>query len=819
MRFKGFELDPFQERAINSLKDGHSVIVAAPTGAGKTVIAEYAIEQAIANDERIIYTAPIKALSNQKFRDFSSDYPDKIGIMTGDVIINPEAQVQIMTTEIYRNIIFEGEEGRLDQIHTVIFDEIHYINDIQRGTVWEESIIFAPQHIRFICLSATIPNFAEFGDWMRRVRTIPIETISEHHRPVPLKTALYVQGMGFRNLEFIRSLEKQKIDRKKKRTIGNVELIERLKAEDKLPCLYFHFSRAGCEDYAQFFKGINFLTNLERKSVLRAFDALAEQFGVSKRSQVMMMRNLLKVGIAYHHAGVLPALKEIIERLYTMGLIKLLFTTETFAVGINMPARSVIFDNLMKHDGITFRYLTAREFQQMAGRAGRRGIDREGYVYACVNPADASYEGVKQAMSHDAEDIESQFSLSYSSILNLYQSYGDGIYEACEKSFNTFKTIGQLKELKEKLAKAEDEVRKLRNEECEHGGDVVARMLGYIKTRDEFFRLKGLLRKRRRQGKDSRFKTVEQLVQIKQDLAASPCDGCRRHKHCANIAKKVRRHEKEARDITSESFDMENSQRELLSRRLKFLEHLGYIGPEGLLPRGVIASQIFGYEIQFTELYFEGFFEMLKEEEINVLVSAIVFESRRGASYRKQTDSGTARMLRDADELIEKLRNMEKEAGLSSIIKTLDPKLSRAVFEWSRGCRFEDLKTFASDDDGDLVRSFRLIVDFLKQMKRAIRAPGFRDKIDRCVKLIYRDVVDAESQLKSEIAAYQEELKKKEIDRGEEVVVKPEEGIEAEGDGNTPDSPDDSTAQFSSESATEPDISGAKEAENGVKKA
>ncbi|MFA6449668.1 MAG: DEAD/DEAH box helicase [bacterium] len=753
MQFKGYELDSFQERAINALDEGRSVIVAAPTGAGKTVIAEYAIEKAIAENRQIIYTAPIKALSNQKFRDFTKDYPEKIGIMTGDVIINPEASVLIMTTEIFRNIIFDAEEERLKNIDTVIFDEIHYINDIQRGTVWEESIIFAPQHIRFIALSATIPNINEFAEWMRQIRKIPIETIIEHHRPVPLKVSIWVTGHGLRDLNFVKKLEMEKQGQRGRKKIGNVELVQKLHAEGKLPCLYFHFSRVGCEEYAQYFRGMNLLNHDERRRMLSNYDQLVEQFGVAQRGQAVFMRNLLKSGIAFHHAGVLPALKEIIERLYTLGLIKLLFTTETFAVGINMPARSVVFDNIMKHDGVTFRYLNAREFQQMAGRAGRRGIDEVGFAYACVNPYDARYEEVKHALSPDVEDIESQFSLSYSSILNLYGTHGNGIFEICEKSFNNFKTIVQVDELKRRLKLSSEEIIRIRAKSCDKGGSIIDRILQYMDLRNDFFKIQLKLRRRKHGGPESsHFKLTERLAQIRRDTDDSECADCHNKKYCRNLVKKLRNYERESGEMTAESVEVENSQRELLGRRLDFLQILGYIGPDGLLPRGKIASQIFGYELVFTELYFDGLFENLNEEEINVLISSIVFESRRTDSFKKVQNHRINDMIYNAERAVTRLRKLEREAGLPSMIKPLDPKLNLAVLEWTRGCKFEDLKSFTSGDDGDLVRSFRLIVDFIRQMKRAIPDPSFRAKMDRCVKLIYRDIVDAEAQLRIELA-------------------------------------------------------------------
>ncbi len=750
MQFKGLTLDPFQEEAIRAVDANHSVIVAAPTGAGKTVIAEYAIEKAIKNDRQIIYTAPIKALSNQKYRDFSRDYPDKIGIMTGDVILNPEAPILIMTTEIFRNIIFDAGASRLKEIESVIFDEIHYINDIQRGTVWEESIIFAPQHITFICLSATIPNFDEFADWMRSVRDKPIQSVVEKHRPVPLKIHIWIPGFGFRDINFIKKLEKEKNKYKRSRRATNVDLVYHLRREKQLPCLYFHFSRIGCEEYAQHFRGINLLDHDERRQVLSIYDELCKQFGVSLRGQANLMRNLLKSGVAFHHAGVLPSLKEILERLYTMGLIKLLFTTETFAVGINMPARAVIFNNIMKNDGISFRYLTAREFQQMSGRAGRRGIDDVGYAYACIQPRDANYKGVRQCMSKDAEDIQSQFSLSYSSILNLYDTFGDAVYEVCEMSFNNFKTIAQVKGIRKHAAGVSKQIDRLKHFDCLHG-DFSAHFMPYMEIRDRFLKLEKKIKMRKKKNKPPRFEDIERLKQIKHELENTACMACKKRKVCLGIHKKIKRHELQLKDYNDEIYEVENSQKSILERRVNFLKKLGYVDDKGLLPRGRIASQIFGYEIVFTELYFDGIFEVLDERAMNVLVCSIVFESRRGAKYRKLNDQVIAAKLRRAEDTVSWLMRKEMEEDVPGLIKPLDPKLNKAVYEWSSGCSFEDLKKFTSGDEGDLVRSFRLIVDFLRQLKRAINEPIFRTKVDKCVALMYRDVVDAEAQLKTDL--------------------------------------------------------------------
>ncbi len=748
--FKGFTLDPFQVDAIKSIENGHSVIVAAPTGAGKTVIAEYAISRALELNRKIIYTAPIKALSNQKYRDFSTEYPGKIGIMTGDVILNPDAPVLIMTTEIFRNIIFDATDDRLADVESVIFDEIHYINDMQRGTVWEESIIFAPQNITFICLSATIPNFAEFADWMRSVRQKPIDTIVETHRPVPLRVTIWVPGHGFAELKDIKALEQKKdpADRRKlrKKQGSNVEIVKFLRNNDQFPCIYFHFSRVGCEEYAHHFRGARLLKSHERARALEIFETLAKQFDITTRTQTDIFRELLSDGVAYHHAGVLPAIKEIIERLYTLGLIKLLFTTETFAVGINMPARAVIFHNIMKNDGISFRYLTAREFQQMAGRAGRRGIDPVGYAYACVQPMDINYESIKHTISLNVENIESQFSLSYSSILNLLKTYGDGIYTVAEKSFNNYKNVSTIQTLKQRIAPQREEIARLKASPCRHN-DYYNLITDLKRLNADLARFSKMLKLHGHHSDKKKDDLLSRIASTKEAIRGNTCTRCTRYKHCMSILRSINELEESSSTLSKEIVELENLQRDIIRRRLSLLQKLGYIDGNTLLPRGLIASQIFGYELVFTELYFAGYFQDLPPEGINVLISSIVFEARRGTTYRRISDHKIGATIQEATRHVDQLRSLESSFGVPPLVKLLDDRLNSAVLEWSRGIKFEELKRFTSGDDGDLVRSFRLIVDFIRQLKHAINDPTLNSKLDKCVSLLYRDVVDAEAQL------------------------------------------------------------------------
>ena len=440
--------DPFQEKAINYIKEGHSVIVSAPTGAGKTVIAEYVINDCLANNKKAVYTAPIKALSNQKFREFQAVFPEKIGILTGDVSINPEAPILIMTTEIFRNKILEEAESLADY-SWIIFDEIHYLDDYQRGTVWEESLIFLPKHMKMLALSATIPNINKFAEWIHSIHKKPLKVVKEDHRPVPLHFYYQCQGQVVDSLSRVKNLGHAKIKfyyhkgrryAQKDHLKANkpTSLIRHLFNHDRLPCVYFSFGRRRCEYLAEEMQNFDFLNADEKIEISAAFRELCKKFDLTHEKKAIMLEPFIEKGIAYHHAGMLPTLKEVVERLFTSKLIKVIFTTETFALGINMPARTVAFDELRKFYGKFFSNLKTRDFYQMAGRAGRRGIDTEGFVYSRVNPHDISYDELKRMVYGEPERVRSRFNASYATVLNLYEKYGEKLYDIYPRSFHYF---------------------------------------------------------------------------------------------------------------------------------------------------------------------------------------------------------------------------------------------------------------------------------------------------------------------------------------------------------------------------------------------
>jgi superfamily II RNA helicase len=448
--------DPFQAQAIAAIDAETSLLVAAPTGAGKTLIAEYAIEKAMSRNEQAIYTAPIKALSNQKYRDFRERFGEsKIGILTGDVAINPDAPIRIMTTEIYRNTLFE-DPHRLANTSWIIFDEVHYLDDQERGTVWEEAIMFSPPHVKLLCLSATIPNVQELAEWIRAVHERPIEVISESHRPVPLSHWFQCQGKILKTGEALKkegylgreswamtAREKRRGLWLKARPNRLDTLVRQVEREGHLPCIYFIFGRRRTETLAWELYDFNFLQPQEKERVKTLFDELAQRYNLTDEKSAAEIRPLLERGIAFHHAGMLPTLKEVIERLFTSRLIKLIFTTETFALGINMPARSVIFDELRKFYGTHFANLRTRDFYQMAGRAGRRGMDEKGFVYVRIHPNDIPFPEVMRILHGRPEPVRSQFNTGYATLLNLYQQFRKELIHVYPRSFHHFQSSRQ----------------------------------------------------------------------------------------------------------------------------------------------------------------------------------------------------------------------------------------------------------------------------------------------------------------------------------------------------------------------------------------
>ncbi|XP_015890853.3 DExH-box ATP-dependent RNA helicase DExH9 isoform X1 [Ziziphus jujuba] len=475
-----FTLDPFQAEAIKCLENGESVMVSAHTSAGKTVVALYAIAMSLRNKQRVVYTSPIKALSNQKYREFKQEFTD-VGLMTGDVTLEPNASCLVMTTEIWRSMQYKGSEVTRE-VAWVIFDEVHYMRDRERGVVWEESIVMSPKNSRFVFLSATVPNAKEFADWVAKVHRQPCHIVYTDYRPTPLQHYIFPSGGDglflvvdekgkFREDSFQRALnalvplnesEKKKENGKwqKGLIMGRVseesdifKMVRMIIQRQYDPVILFSFSKRECETLALQMAKMDLNGDDEKVTVetifWNAMDSLADDD--KKLPQVSHMLPLLKRGIGVHHSGLLPILKEVIEILFQEGLIKCLFATETFSIGLNMPAKTVVFTNVRKFDGDKFRWISSGEYIQMSGRAGRRGIDKRGI---CILMVDEKLEPstAKTMVKGSADCLNSAFHLSYNMLLNQMRSEDGDPENLLRNSFYQFQADRALPDL-EKQAK------------------------------------------------------------------------------------------------------------------------------------------------------------------------------------------------------------------------------------------------------------------------------------------------------------------------------------------------------------------------------
>ncbi len=476
-----FPLDDFQLEAIQAIAAGQSVIVSAPTGAGKTLVAEFAIHAALESGARIAYTTPLKALSNQKFADFTRAFgEERVGILTGDVKVNPHARVLVMTTEILRNALFGSG---LDDLRYIVLDECHYMGDEGRGTVWEEIIISAPKDVILVGLSATVANVKEIADWISIVHR-PILPIYHPHRPVPLRYAIADLAGDVHDLAEVRRGRANVVGDERRgpddrgrwytrRVVDPTVLIEALEAHRWLPAIYFIFSRAGCERAMQdvLTERRSLLTTGQQYEVDHAInETLQESPTVGESALNQSVFQALRIGVAMHHAGILPGLKRLIETLFERGLCKVVFATETMSLGIHMPARAVVLQGLTKRSDRGFRSLSHNELTQMAGRAGRRGIDAEGECVIALDARDG-VESVLHVVDGSPEPIESRFKLGYGSVAQLLATGAppDVLRRRIESSFGQYQNLKRIREMETEVATLEAQLAEVKRYEAPCG--------------------------------------------------------------------------------------------------------------------------------------------------------------------------------------------------------------------------------------------------------------------------------------------------------------------------------------------------------------
>ena len=483
-----FKIDPFQETAINALEAGDDVLVAAHTSAGKTVIAEYSFGMALRDGGRVVYTSPLKALSNQKYRDLREEFED-VGLMTGDVTINPTASCLVMTTEILRSMLYNGSEV-IREVQLLVYDEIHYMRDRERGVVWEESIILAPKSCKIAFLSATIPNAGEFASWVARTHGRSCHVVYTDYRPTPLQHFIYPSGgenmymivdekSNFRDDNFTKAVaEMQEAKQQSQAARGGgkkgavvkketdtgesssiFKVVKMVIQRNLDPVIVFSFSKTEVEALSAQMVSMDINSSAEKTLVEQVFRNALDCLGDEDRKlpQVNEILPMLKRGIGIHHSGLLPLVKEVIEVLFGEGLLKVLFATETFSTGLNMPAKTVVFNSTRKFDGYRFRDVTSGEYIQMSGRAGRRGLDDRGVVILMMDgrldPA------VAKDMLHGAPDaLNSEFHLGYNMLLNLAtRSDAAGVEDLLRRSFRQFQMEAALPNRQAALSKLEAE--------------------------------------------------------------------------------------------------------------------------------------------------------------------------------------------------------------------------------------------------------------------------------------------------------------------------------------------------------------------------
>jgi len=484
-----FRLDAFQRAAIAALDLGRNVLVAAPTGSGKTVVAEHAVAAALAAGRRAFYTTPIKALSNQKFADLIGIHgAEHVGLLTGDASIRPGAQVVVMTTEVVRNMLYTGTS--LDDLDVIVLDEVHFLQDAYRGPVWEEVLLHAPPHVRFVCLSATVSNADELGAWLELVRG-PTEVVVETERPVQLEHHVLARDRATARLVMMPTLvggrpnpDGARLDaaagpprrrgpaggrpRMRFGTPRRDEVVDLLASNDLLPALWFVFSRAGCDDAARSCAdaGIRLTTPDERRRIAALVEehlgglADADLEALDHRRFV----EVLECGIAAHHAGMVPPFKELVEACFIQGLVKLVFATETLALGLNMPARCTVLERLSKFTGERHSVLSPAEYTQLAGRAGRRGIDETGTAVVLWSPF-LVFDEVASLVSSRSFNLRSAFRPTYNMAVNLIGRYAeDQADRTLNRSFAQYQADRSVVRLERRVDRRVEEVERLRAE-------------------------------------------------------------------------------------------------------------------------------------------------------------------------------------------------------------------------------------------------------------------------------------------------------------------------------------------------------------------
>ena len=777
-------LDPFQVEAIDKLEAHQGVLVSAPTSSGKTVIADYAIFRSLETDARAIYTTPLKALSNQKFHDYQRLHGEGyVGLVTGENTINPLAPVVVMTTEILRNLIYEDPQ-RLERVRYVILDEVHYIDDFPRGAVWEEIIIQAPAHIKFIGLSATISNFQEVAEWMSLQRG-DIATVSVTKRPVELRLWLAMRNEFYPMLDQQGGIPRETRQRAQAEASTDRRLsqlrrppendllpvVDRLQRREFLPAIYFIFSRRGCREALArcAAHGFDLTSGAEKAEIDAAVKQRLDQIEDPDESSLyrqLLDGETLRRGLAMHHAGLLPYLKELVEALFQRGLIKVVFATETLSLGIHMPARACVVSSFTKFDGRDFAPLTSGELTQLMGRAGRRGIDPIGHGVILKEP-DIDIGTIYEAATGEEMTVESKFAPTYNMALNLLRFHGpEEVDLLMERSFGQYQKLVARRSLDDRLANLRQRLADVQASRFHTDGEPCCTertFTAFVRAEEEIGSLRARMRRLRRehwQGRSRRRRSGSTreaggltLAELKAELQTwqnqlneLPCRKCPfRGEH--------RAHHDEIRElqarIRASEHDAERSQGEY-RRRMHALR--GVLGDLGFLDeavpteKGLLASRIYGENsLIITQAIADGWLEELTPPELAAALVMVTAEDRnrdRPRPRRRLPTSAIALAQKRLRIIYYRFSAREKERGEENL-RPLSTDYVNFTYDWCSGRPLTEMQEAPMDIElGDAIKALKGLYSALRQIEWAVVGqPPLRKLVLKTRESLERDLI------------------------------------------------------------------------------
>jgi ATP-dependent RNA helicase HelY len=747
-----FELDDFQIKACYAIEDGNGVLVAAPTGAGKTIVGEFAAYLALANNRKCFYTTPIKALSNQKYQEFVERFGESsVGLLTGDSNINSEADILVMTTEVLRNMLYTGSNS-LSNLGFVVMDEVHYLADKFRGAVWEEVLIHLMESVQVVSLSATVSNAEEFGEWLQEVRG-KTEVIVSENRPVPLYQHVLIgnrlldlfnddgtinQALFRSEREALRRIRTPKNRNDHENRLNRAEVIEKLNSHQMLPAITFIFSRQGCDSAVKQCLAANIrLTNLEEKEEIRRTATRYIENLNPDDLEILGYREWLSAlerGIAAHHAGLLPVFKGCIEELFQRGLLKAIFATETLALGINMPARSVFLEKLSKWNGENHVPITPGEYTQLTGRAGRRGIDIEGNAVILWSPTvdSATAAGLAATRTYP---LRSSFSPTYNMSINLLERYGrERARNSLKSSFAQFQADRAVVGLDKQIRRNKEAIDSYKTESLCHLGNFAE----YAKLRREIKQAETLLSKRSRIDNRQRAHLESELDQYRKSMRQHPCHSCNDRETHARIAERAERLIRENDSLLARVDSRTNVIAKTFDRITEVLNQLEYLSGDQVTDIGKMLSKIYAEsDLSIAESIKSGILDKLSDIEIASVLSIFIYESRK-PEPPKIPNSNVQEALSEIVAIWSKLHNLESDYQLKTQ-REPDFGLCWIVFRWGGGHGLNSILRNSDLSVGDFVRAVKQLIDLLNQV--GIAHPDLREKCHSAIKKLDRGVV------------------------------------------------------------------------------